>query len=273
MADDAANSDYLRQFLMEEWIARRINSPHVLKSVQRSQPPTALYLLTDYVEGQTLTQWMHDNPQPSLTNVRDIVGQIAKGITAFHRQSMIHQDLRPDNILIDKDGMVTIIDFGATAVAGVSEFDNANRQRLWPGTLQYTAPECLLGEPGSIQSDLFSLGAIAYQMLTGRLPYGDLAARVQSAKDLKRLHFEPFDPAPHKPEWVAAAIERAVSVDPRHRYAEASELVYDLTYPNQHTAPAVTPSRPLAEQLRFWQTTSLVLACAVAVLTLLLMVQ
>lgn len=273
VADDPQDSLYLRQFLMEEWIARRLNSPHVLKNVQRDHSPSALYLLTDYIEGQTLTQWMRDNPQPSLSAVRDIVGQLAKGLTAFHRQSMIHQDLRPDNVLIDRDGVTTIIDFGATSVAGVSELDTAAAPRDWPGTLQYTAPECLLGAPGSMQSDLFSLGIIAYQMLSGRLPYGDAAARVQSPKDVARLQFEPFDPARNLPLWIAAAIERAVAIDPRHRYAEPSELIYDLTFPNQNIAPPPRSARPLAERLRFWQTTSLVLGCAVAVLLILVVVQ
>ena len=273
VADDPHDSLYLRQFLMEEWIARRLNSPHVLKSVQRATKPSALYLLTDYVDGQTLTQWMRDNPRPSLTGVRDIIGQIAKGLTAFHRQSMIYQDLRPDNILIDANGVVTIIDFGAVSVAGVSELDDTNLQRDWPGTVQYTSPECLLGAPGSVQSDLFSLGVIAYQMLAGRLPYGDAAARVQSDKDLRRLQFEPIDPARAIPLWVEAAIERAVAVNPQHRYAEASELVYDLSHPNAVITPPAGTIRPMAERLRFWQTTSLVLVCAVGVLLLILAVR
>ncbi|MDB5614408.1 MAG: bifunctional protein-serine/threonine kinase/phosphatase [Devosia sp.] len=270
VADDPHGDAYLRQFLMEEWIARRLNSPHVLKSVQRETKPSALYLLTDYIDGQTLTQRMRDNPRPSLTSVRDIIGQLAKGLTAFHRQSMIHQDLRPDNVLIDATGTATIIDFGATSVAGVSELDNTSQPRDWPGTVQYTAPECLLGAPGSVQSDLFSLGVIAYQMLVGRLPYGDAAARVQNDKDLWRLQFEPFDPARNIPLWVEAAIERAVAVNPQHRYAEASELVYDLTHPNAVITPPAGTVRPMAERLRFWQTTCLVLVCAVGVLLLIL---
>lgn len=272
VADDPHDSGYLRQFLMEEWIARRLNSPHVLKTVPRDRAPTALYLLTAFIEGQTLTQWMRDNPQPSLTSVRDIIGQLAKGLTAFHRQSMIHQDLRPDNVLINGDGTMIIIDFGATSVAGVSELAGGQRSD-WPGTLQYTAPECLLGEPGSVQSDGFSLGVIAYQLLTGRLPYGDAAARVRTGKDLRRLQFEPFEPARGVPPWVAAAIERAVAPDPHHRYAEPSELVYDLTHPNHNLAPPAASTRPLAERLRIWQTTSLVLGCAVGVLLILLVAQ
>jgi len=271
VSDGAADPAYLRQFLMEEWIARRLDNPHVLRCARRERRPSALYLLTDYIEGQTLTQWMRDHPRPSLLQVRSIVGQLAKGITAFHRQSMVHQDLRPDNVLVDADGHVTIIDFGATSVAGVSELESAAAPRDWPGTLQYTAPECLLGTPGSVQSDLFSLGVITYQLLTGRLPYGDASARIGSDRDARRLRFEPIDPAINVPAWLEAAIARAVAVEPRQRYAEASEFVYDLSHPNTDLAPPTGATRPMSEQLRFWKTNSLVLFCAVAVLLLLLL--
>lgn len=264
---------YLRQFLMEEWIARRLDNPHVLRSVLRDRRASALYLLTDYIEGQTLTQWMRDHPRPSLLQVRGIVGQVAKGLTAFHRQSMVHQDLRPDNVLVDADGHVTIIDFGATRVAGVSELESGGTPRDWPGTLQYTAPECLLSAAGSVQSDLFSLGVITYQLLTGRLPYGDAAARVSSDKEAKRLRFEPIDPALNLPAWLEGAVARAVAIDPHRRYAEASEFVYDLSHPNTDLAPPTGAARPMSEQLRFWKTNSLVLFCATAVLLLLLLVR
>jgi serine/threonine protein phosphatase PrpC len=90
---------YLKRFLMEEWVARRIDSPHVLKPCLPSRKRNFLYVVTEYIDGQTLTQWMIDNPAPSLETVRDIVEQIAKGLRAFHRKEMLHQDLRPDNII------------------------------------------------------------------------------------------------------------------------------------------------------------------------------
>ena len=92
---------YLERFLMEEWIARRINSPHVLKPCLQTRKRNYFYIATEFIDGQTLTQWMTDNPKPALETVRGIVEQIAKGLYAFHRQEMLHQDLRPDNIMID----------------------------------------------------------------------------------------------------------------------------------------------------------------------------
>ncbi len=166
---------------MEEWIARRIDSPHVLKPCPASRPRRYLYIVTEFVEGQTLAQWMIDHPKPDLETVRGIVEQIAKGLRAFHRMEMLHQDLRPANVMIDKTGTVKIIDFGSVAVAGVAEAAPGVGHDGILGTEQYAAPEYFLGEAGSSRSDQFSLGVIAYQMLTGQLPYGAKAARVQNA--------------------------------------------------------------------------------------------
>ena len=110
---------------------------------------------------------MIDNPKPDLETVRGIVEQIAKGLRAFHRMEMLHQDLRPDNIMIDTTGTVKIIDFGSTRVAGVVEAAPLGSRDDILGTAQYTAPEYFLGESGTSRSDMFSLGVITYQMLTG----------------------------------------------------------------------------------------------------------
>src|SRR3977135_2041517 len=105
------------------------------------------------MEAQTLSQWMIDNPRPDVETVRGIVEQFARGLRAFHRMEMLHQDLRPENIIIGKTGTGQIIDIGATRVAGVAETERpADRDRI-KGTVQYTAPEYFLGEGGTPQSD------------------------------------------------------------------------------------------------------------------------
>ena len=178
LRDDPA---YLKRFMMEEWVARRIDSPHVLKPCLPSRKRNFLYVVTEYIDGQTLTQWMIDNPKPALETVRGIVEQIAKGLRAFHRKEMLHQDIRPDNIMIDKTGTVKIIDFGSTKITGVVEAAPSGNRNDILGTAQYTAPEYFLGEAVSSRSDLFSLGVITYQMLTGKLPYGAQSAKAQDA--------------------------------------------------------------------------------------------
>ncbi|MFB1014533.1 MAG: protein kinase, partial [Alteromonadaceae bacterium] len=106
--------------MLEEWIAKRINNPHVAKAVIANRKRNFLYLVTEFIDGISLNQWMIDNPKPKLEQVRDIIEQTAKGLQAFHRQEMIHQDLRPANIMIDSSNTVKIIDFGSTFIAGVT---------------------------------------------------------------------------------------------------------------------------------------------------------
>ena len=129
---------YLKRFMMEEWVARRINSAHVLKPCLQSRKRNYLYVVTEFIDGQTLAQWMIDNPKPDLETVRGIVEQIAKGLRAFHRMEMLHQDLRPDNIMIDKTGTVKIIDFGSTRVTGVVEASPPAEPRRHPRHLRST---------------------------------------------------------------------------------------------------------------------------------------
>src|SRR5438477_11689669 len=156
---------------------------------------------------------MIDNPTPSLETVRGIVEQIAKGLRAFHRKEMLHQDIRPDNIMIDSTGTVKIIDFGSTRITGVAEAAGNRNDIL--GTEQYTAPEYFLGEPASSRSDLFSLGVVTYQMLTGRLPYGAEAARARTRSQFSKLIYRSAAHGSREvPVWIDGALEKAVHPNP-----------------------------------------------------------
>jgi serine/threonine protein phosphatase PrpC/tRNA A-37 threonylcarbamoyl transferase component Bud32 len=264
LRDDAT---YLKRFLMEEWIARRIDSPHVLKPRLQFRKRNYLYVVMEFIEGQTLTQWMFDNPGPDLEAVRRIVEQIARGLRAFHRMEMLHQDLRPDNIIIDQTRTVKIIDFGSTKVAGVAEASPPTDQHHMLGTVQYTAPEYLLGEGGSPRSDMFSLGVITYQMLTGKLPYGADAARARTKSQVRKLRYNSaLDEDREIPVWIDGALRKAVHPDPYKRYESLSEYVFDLRQPNpSYLNPSVTP---LIERnpLLFWKCTTAILACIVVAL-------
>ncbi|MBL1141496.1 MAG: bifunctional protein-serine/threonine kinase/phosphatase [Proteobacteria bacterium] len=252
---------YLERFLMEEWIAKRISSAHVLKPCSRTRIHNYVYTVTEYIEGQTLAQWMLDNPKPNIESVREIVEQIAKGLGAFHRLEMIHQDLRPENIMIDKTGTVKIIDFGSTLVAGITEIDTPIQQFHIQGTAQYTAPEYFLGELGSIYSDQFSLGVITYQMLCGRLPYGAEVAKTKTKVAQRKLNYQSvLDEDREIPAWVDDAIKKAVHPDPYKRYEALSEFLFDLRKPSRaflnKTRPPLIERNPVA----FWQGVSMILA-------------
>ncbi len=244
--DDAG---YIDRFLHEEWAGRRLNNPHVLRVLKPRRRRRFLYYVTEYLEGQTLRQWMHDHPLPSPAAVRPLVSQIAAGIRAFHRQEMIHQDLKPENIMIDSHGTVKIVDFGSTRIAGIQEIAAPLRHEHPLGTLDYAAPEYFLGYAGTSQSDLYALGVIAYEMLTGHLPYGGPL----SARSLKRVRYRPAqDHNPEVPLWVDKALQKAVHIQPQRRYESLSEFVYDLAHPN----PAfLEEDVPLLERnpLAFWR--------------------
>ena len=265
--DLRGDANYLKRFMMEEWVARRIDSPHVLKSSQPTRKRNFLYVVMEYVEGQTLAQWMLDNPKPPLEAVRAIVEQLAIGLRAFHRREMLHQDLRPENVIIDASGTAKIIDFGSTRVAGVLEANPSTDGEDILGTLQFTAPEYFIGDPGTPRSDLFSLGVIAYQMLTGRLPYGTKVAQARTKALQRRLKYA----AAHRynddiPPWIDRTLQRAVHPDPQKRYEAMSELVYDLRHPKDEYLRS--GQVPILERnpLLFWQSVCFVLAASLAYL-------
>jgi serine/threonine protein phosphatase PrpC len=254
---------------LEDWAMRRVAHQNLLRATPQRGPRRHLFCATEYFEGQSLAEWMCDHPRPELARMRDIVRQIASGLLALHRREMVHRDLRPQNVLIDGDGTVKIIDFGSVSVAGVSEIvPPVEDEAAYAGTLQYGAPELYRGPPATAESDLYSLGTIAYQLLTGALPYGTKLPSVAAGSRAPR-----YIPAssinPDVPEWMDAAIAKAVAIDPAERYAELSEFTYDLAHPN-HALAAVEPLPLLLRgSAAFWRNVAalLALALAIAILT------
>jgi serine/threonine protein phosphatase PrpC len=264
LRDDPA---YLKRFMMEDWVARRISSGHVLKPCAQARKRNYLYVATEFVDGQTLAQWMADNPKPRLEVVRGIVEQIAKGLRAFHRMEMVHQDIRPDNVMIDATGTVKIIDFGSTLVSGIVETESGSERFEILGAVQYAAPEYFLGESGSSRSDLFSLAVLTYQMLTGRLPYGAQIPKAQTRSKQSKLRYRSaLDYNRKIPAWVDGAIRKAVHPDPGKRYEDLSEFIYDLRHPNEKYL--ASPATPLLERnpLLFWKLLSAILVLIILAL-------
>lgn len=254
--------DYLEHFLMEEWIARRVNSAHVMKAGLPERPRNFLYTVTEFIDGQNLRQWLVDNPDPDLETVRGIIEQTAKGLYALHRMEILHQDIRPENLMIDAQGTVKIIDFGAARVAGIVEASEPQRSGI-PGTALFVAPEYFLGETGTVRSDLYSLGVMAYQMLSGEFPYGTDVAKCRTASAQRRLLYQSvLNDDRAIPSWVDQSLRKAVQVNPDKRYQELSEFIHDLRHPNpeflNRTRPPLLERNPVA----FWQGVSVLLACA-----------
>ncbi|MDY6798595.1 MAG: bifunctional protein-serine/threonine kinase/phosphatase [Pseudomonadota bacterium] len=254
---------YLERLITEEWIARRVTSNHIVSAAGSPKARSYLYTVTGYIEGQTLAQWMNDNPSPSLEEVRNLTEQIARGLQALHRMDILHQDLRPENVIIDQNGTAKLIDFGAARVAGIAETQLPHADTPMPGTALYMAPEYFLGESGSAASDLYSLAVITYHMLSGRFPYGTGVAKAHTIAAQRRLSYQTvMDPQRPVPAWIDHTLRRALQTDPDKRYPALSEFIHDLRHPNPAYLNRERP--PLLERnpVLFWQGVSGFLAVA-----------
>ena len=242
---------YLERFLMEEWVARRINSAHVLKAGLQTRKRHYLYTVNEFIDGQTLKQWIIDNPKPDIETVRNIVGQIIMGLRALHRMDILHQDIRPDNIMIDHSGTVKIIDFGSTRIAGIADVASPIERKKLLGTREYTAP----------------LGVLTYHMLSGKFPYGTQVSKCRTAAAQRKLtYISVLDDEQEIPAWIDDALKKAVHPNPYKRYQALSEFIFDLRHPNKaflnKTRPALIERNPV----QFWKGISALLAAIVIVL-------
>jgi len=241
---------YIDLFLHEEWIGKRMKHPHIMKVYEHKRNRQCLYYVSEYINGQNLRQWMNDNPEPALSEVRHLIEQIAVGLRAFHRMEMIHQDLKPENVMLDKYGTVKIIDFGSTKIAGLEEITTPIERINMLGTKNYTAPEYLLGYTGSIRADIFSLGVMTYEILTGQLPYGEakIGHNPRKMNYVSACHYNPSLPA-----WVDYALKIAVNPNPEKRYSSLSKFLHELSHPTR-TVPMLVVRNPVA----FWRGSAIV---------------
>lgn len=199
---------------------------------------------------------MEENTQPDIHEVTELTNRIIAGLRAFHRMEMLHRDLKPENIMLTGDGRIKIIDFGSVKIAGIQEISTPVERLELLGTKNYTAPEYLLGMQGSNRSDIFSLGVLVYQMLTGELPYGDRLTRKLNWRTLNKIKYiSAIQYNPMIPLWLDGALEKAVKTDYRLRYDTFSEFFFDLTHPNpsfmKHSAPLLDSNPTL-----FWKLAS-----------------
>ncbi len=224
---------YLDSFIREEWIGRRLSHPGVMQIFQPRQEKRFLYHVCEYIQGKSLRQWMQDNPKPSIDAVRQVVQQVCNAVRALHRMDVLHQDLKPENIMIDERGRIRLIDFGSARVAGLGEAQPVIQTELPAGTRDYTAPEYLLGQAGSGVSDLYSIGVIAYEMLTGELPYKQQLGTSYRIKSLNHLRYRSLlTKRPDLPDWIDKTFAKAIAPNVKDRYQVMSEFCFDLSKPN-----------------------------------------
>jgi serine/threonine protein phosphatase PrpC len=258
---------YLEGFIREQWVASRIQHAGVMKVFQRPASSPFLYLLCEYIDGQTLRQWLFDNPNPPLEIVREIVAEIVTALRALQRLHMTHRDLKPENIMLMRDGHVKLIDFGTVHIGGLDEIASPLHEDQAVGSADYIAPEYLLGGNGAFYSDMFSLGVIVYEMLTGKLPF-NLTPLQQ--RHLKSVHVYTYTPArTHRadlPLWLDLALQKATQPNINQRYHALSEFLHDLSTPNEDMVRSYK-HQPLLQRgsLRFWKLSAIALLAVVLI--------
>lgn len=259
--------NYIDRFIQEEWIGKRINSPHVVRIIEQNRPRTCLYYLMEFVPGISLEKWMEKNPLPKPKVAIGLVKQIADALRAFHQSETIHQDLKPGNIIVDDKQHVTVIDFGSVFVAGIAEIFKPLEHQGALGTASYSDPHYLLGRNTSIQGDIYSLATISYELFTGNLPYGEKIDSCQTELDFDKLRYHhAVEYNPVIPLWFDRTLEKGVSLDLDKRYGSLPAFIHDLTHPNPEFLrddPGLDNSRGLI----FWQ-----FLCAFWIITLVIVI-
>jgi len=228
------DAQYLEGFIREQWIGLRVNHDAIMKVYAPNNDSQFLYLLAEYIEGKTLRQWMHDNDEPvSLEKMREIVQGIITGLRVFKRLEMIHRDLKPENIMICTDGSIKLIDFGTVKVNGLNEIASVIAEEIPVGSVDYIAPEYLLDGQADHRSDIFSLGVIIYEMLSGKLPYNVSHAHRRMPKNRQEWHYQSLAKYNENiPVWIDCALQKATHPNIKRRYDVLSEFSADLYEPN-----------------------------------------
>jgi len=252
---------YLQAFIREAWLGERITHVNVMATKTRDNNSKFLYHISEYIDGQTLSQWMYDNPSPSIGQVRDIIKQVISALRAFQRLEIVHRDLKPDNIMIDQYGQIKLIDYGAVFVASLDEDQDTLVDNVPQGSINYIAPETLLTMKANHLSDLFSLGVICYEMLTGELPYKPNVRANNSYTHYQQWHYRSIKQHRNDlPVWLDLTLQQATQANPNLRTQAFSEFYVNLSKPNTEAIDEYK-SLPLMQRnpVKFWQGTSLVL--------------
>ncbi|MGY0601250.1 MAG: protein kinase domain-containing protein [Paraglaciecola chathamensis] len=239
---------YLSGFLREEWIGQHIQHPNVMRIFKRPDDAKFMYHVCEYIEGQTLRQWMLDNPKPSIEQVRVIIRPLVQALRVLQRRDMVHRDVKPENVMVDHNGEVKLIDFGTVLVNALAETNSLPTESIALGSVHYIAPEYLLMQTSDHQSDMFSVAVVVYEMLTGKLPFKAFRYQDYIPSSFDEWQYQPLSQnRPDLPSWLDLTLRKALQPNPVFRYQAFSEFLMDLSQPNQ-TLVLAAQKRPLIQR-------------------------
>ncbi len=218
-------------FEIEQMIMPRLSGPHVPDVIAVGDFSVMPYIVTEKIDGASASALFESGQRP-VAEVVDVISRMARAVRDLHKQHVIHLDLKPDNFLFRADGTCVAIDYGLARHDQLPDL-LAEEFEIPMGTYPYIAPEQYLRQRDDLRSDIFALGAIAYELATGRTPFGK-PERLSGVR--RRLWQRPVPPRlinPDVSEWLQEIILRALEVDPKDRYQSAAQMLFDLTHPDQ----------------------------------------
>ncbi len=244
-AQFAHDENFVKRFRQEAIAAARLQHPNIVTIYDVGQIGDIQFIVMELLEGQSLAQLIRHGGALPPARVARLIEQIASALDYAHKQGFVHRDIKPANVMVDANDHATLTDFGIARAMGASRLTQTGAM---VGTPQYMAPEQVRGLPVDHRADVYALGIVCYEMLTGQTPFsGDTATVLY-----KQAH-EPPPPlsqfSPHVPPTMAAAVTRALAKNPDERFQSAGELATALSISLAPTTvsarrPTPTPSPP-----------------------------
>lgn len=215
----------VHRFQREALATSELSHPNIVSILDVGTEKGMQYLVMEYVDGPNLKEYIHDHYPLSLNRVLDIMDHILSAVTLAHQHNVIHRDLKPQNILMDPNGNIKIADFGIAVALSQQSITQTNSLL---GSVHYMSPEQARGSMATRQSDIYSLGIILYEMITGNVPFGG-----ETAVSIALKHFQENIPSirkqhPEVPQPLENVVLKATSKDPRDRYETVAEMQDDL---------------------------------------------
>jgi eukaryotic-like serine/threonine-protein kinase len=232
---------YFERFRREEEIGHRLDHPGIVK-VLKPREKSRIYLAMEYVPGRPLRALLRPRQPLPAAQALGITQQLCEALAYMHALGIVHRDLKPDNVMVTPEGRVKISDFGIALSKGARRL-TWGRLSHSVGTPDYAAPEQIRGKRGDARTDVYALGTLLYEMLTGHLPWE--ALHTQALLRAKTSD-EPTPPSVHCPGFdpsLEAILLKAITLQPQDRYAGAAELLADLRDPSAALARLPVPSR------------------------------
>ena len=223
---DLSNDDkFIRRFEREALSVSNLSHPNIVEIYDVGEEDGEHYIVMEYIEGKTLKQLLKKRESLTLTEVIDIMTQLTDGISHAHESYIIHRDIKPQNIMIEDDGRIKITDFGIAMALNATQLTQTNSVM---GSVHYLPPEQASGKSATVKSDIYAMGIMMYELLTGTVPFrGDNAVEI-ALKHMKDKIPSVRKQDPSIPQSVENIILKATAKNPRNRYDSAKEMHEDL---------------------------------------------